>query len=123
GLIKLIEDPESDVRSRAADALGKIGSEAAIPGLIKLIEDPKYSVRSSAADALGKIGSEAAIPGLIKLIEHPEYSVRSSAADALGKIGKKTSSLATSLAQWIQEQQDSKYVGDAIDLLWDLVCG
>ncbi|MDZ8239416.1 MAG: HEAT repeat domain-containing protein [Nostoc sp. ChiQUE01a] len=124
GLIKLIEHPNSNVRLIAVDALGKIGSEAAIPGLIKLIEeDPDSNVRFHAALALSKIGSEAAIPGLIKLIEHPESSVRSSAADALGQIGKKISSLVTTLAQWIKEHENSKYVGDAINLLWDLVCG
>ncbi|MFN6500871.1 MAG: NACHT domain-containing protein [Nostoc sp. DedQUE01] len=123
GLIKLIEDPESDVRSRAALALGQIGSEGAIAGLIKIIEDPESDVRSRAADVLGQIGSEAAIAGLIKLIEDPESSVRSRAADALGQIGKKISSLVTTLAQWIQKHQNSKYVGNAINLLWDLVCG
>ncbi|MBU7581443.1 MAG: HEAT repeat domain-containing protein [Nostoc sp. TH1S01] len=102
-------------------ALGE--KEAAIPGLIKLLEDQEFSVRSRAADALGKIGSEAAIPGLIKLLEHQEFSVRSRAADALGKIGKKTPSLVTSLTQWIKERQDSKYVGNGINLLWDLVYG
>jgi HEAT repeat protein len=56
-LLKLLEDSNSDVRWMAADALGKIGSEAAIPGLLKLrIEDSDYSVRCMAAYALGKIG-------------------------------------------------------------------
>ncbi|RCJ26637.1 histidine kinase [Nostoc sp. ATCC 43529] len=122
-LIKLTQNPDYSMRSSAADALGQIGSEAAIPGLIKLIEDPNYYVRSNAVDALGKIASEAVIQDLIKLIEDPNSSVRSSATDALGKIGKKTSSLVTTLAQWIKEHQNSKYVGNGIDLLWDLVCG
>ncbi|NQE35343.1 Phycocyanobilin lyase subunit alpha [Microcoleus sp. IPMA8] len=75
------------MRSSAADALGKIGDEKAIPGLLKLLEDSHSYVRSSAADALGKIGDEKAIPGLLKLLEGLDYYVRSSAADALGKIG------------------------------------
>jgi HEAT repeat protein len=72
-----------DVRWRAADALGKIGDEAAIPGLLKLVEDSDSDVRKSVADALGKIGSEAAIPGLLKLVEDSDYDVRSSAADCV----------------------------------------
>jgi HEAT repeat protein len=75
------------VRSSAADVLGKIGGDQAIPELLKLVEHSDYFVRSSAADALGKIGDDQAIPGLLKLVEDSDSDVRSSAADALGKIG------------------------------------
>ena len=34
-VLKLVEDSSSDVRGDAAIALGKIGSEAAIPTLLK----------------------------------------------------------------------------------------
>jgi HEAT repeat protein len=89
GLLKFVEDSDSDVRMMAADALGAIGSEAAIPGLLKLVEDSNYNVRRSAADALGNIGDKAAIPGLLKLVEHSNWNVRRSAANALGKITDK----------------------------------
>jgi len=88
GLLKLVEHSVSDVRRRAADALGKIGDSQAIPELLKLVEDSDSStVRSSAADALGKIGDSQAIPGLLKLVEDSDFSVRRRAADALGQIG------------------------------------
>ncbi|HYW20779.1 MAG TPA: HEAT repeat domain-containing protein [Nodularia sp. (in: cyanobacteria)] len=86
GLIKLLEDEDSDVRSIAASALREIKSEAGIPGLIKLLEDEDSDVRSIAASALGEIKSEAGIPGLIKLLEHEDSSVRYRAAFALGEI-------------------------------------
>ena len=70
-----------------ADALGKIGDKAAIPGLLKLLEQSDDDVREIVADALGEIGDEAAIPGLLKLVEDLEEDVRYSVADALGKIG------------------------------------
>jgi HEAT repeat protein len=61
------------VRRSAADALGNIGDEKAIPpGLLKLVEEPDYFVRWSAADALGNIGDEKAIPGLLELVEEPD---------------------------------------------------
>ena len=85
-VITALNDEDLDVRSNAADALGKIKSEAAIPSLIKLLEDKNFNVRSKAADALGKIKSEAAIPSLIKLLEDKNFNVRSKAADALGEI-------------------------------------
>ncbi|MEG4597347.1 HEAT repeat domain-containing protein [Microcoleus sp. F6_B3] len=87
GLLKLVEDSDSDVRRMAADALGKIGDEKAIPGLLKLVEYSDSYVRRSAADALGKIGDEKAIGELLKLVEDSDSDVRSRAADALGKIG------------------------------------
>ena len=58
---------------RAADALGEIESEAAIPGLIKLLEDEDSSVRMSAEYALEKIKLEAVIPGLIKLLNDQNF--------------------------------------------------
>ncbi|WP_198954109.1 HEAT repeat domain-containing protein, partial [Moorena bouillonii] len=76
-----------DLRICAADALGKIGTEATIDPLIKLLDDHDKYVRSSAAEALGKIGTEAAIDPLIKLLDDHDLSVRRSAAEALGKIG------------------------------------
>jgi len=87
GLLKLVEDSDSDVGWRAAYALGNIGDYRAIPGLLKLLEDSKSSVRRMAADALGKIGDDRAIPGLLKLLEDSKSSVRKSAAGALGNIG------------------------------------
>ncbi len=70
-----------------ADALEKIGSEAAIPGLLKLVKDSKSYVRRRAAYALGEIGDKAAIPELLKLVEDSKSDVRSRAAEILGKIG------------------------------------
>ncbi|MBW4501373.1 MAG: HEAT repeat domain-containing protein [Scytonema hyalinum WJT4-NPBG1] len=83
---KATEDEDSDVRYRAASALGEIKSEAAIPQLIKLLEDEDSDVRYRAASALGQIKSEAAIPQLIKLLEDEDFDVRYRAASALGEI-------------------------------------
>ncbi len=62
GLLKLVEDSDSDVRRRA-DALGNIGDEA-IPGLLKLVEDSDSYVRWRAADALGNIGDAQGDSGI-----------------------------------------------------------
>ncbi|TAE70548.1 MAG: NACHT domain-containing protein [Oscillatoriales cyanobacterium] len=89
GLLKFVEDSDSDVRRRAVDALGAIGSEVAISELFKLVQDSDSEVRSSVAYAFGEIGSEAAISELFKLVEDSDSDVRWSVADALGKIGDK----------------------------------
>ncbi|MGK7876474.1 MAG: HEAT repeat domain-containing protein, partial [Xenococcaceae cyanobacterium] len=80
-------DEDSSVRRIAANALEKIGSEAAIPALIQALEDEDSSVRRIAANALEKIGSEAAIPALIQALEDEDSSVRWNAAEAYKKIG------------------------------------
>ena len=86
-LSKCLDDDHSDVRIRAASALGEIGTEATIDPLIKLLDDDNSNVRISAADALGKIGTEATIDPLIKFVDHDDSDVRIRAASALGEIG------------------------------------
>jgi HEAT repeat protein len=118
-LSKLIKDFESYVRSRAADELGKIETEAetAIPALLKLLEHHNSDVRESAADELGKIGTEAAIPALFKLLEHPDSTVCSRAADELGKI--KTEAAILALFKLL-EHPDSTVCSRAADELGEI---
>ncbi|NJS12105.1 MAG: NACHT domain-containing protein [Microcoleus sp. CSU_2_2] len=75
-LLKFVEDSDSDVRIRVANALGAIGSEAANYELFKLVADSDSHVRWSVADTLGKIGDKAGIHGLLKLIEDSDSYVR-----------------------------------------------
>jgi HEAT repeat protein len=55
-LIKLLNHPNSQVRSRASTVLGEMGESAkkAIPNLIPLLKDPEAGVRWDAAIALGR---------------------------------------------------------------------
>jgi len=41
----------------------------------------------------------------------------------LGKLGKKSNNILPTIIQWIQQHQDSEYVGRGIDALWYLVVG
>lgn len=52
----LLTDKDSSVRCSAAEALGKIGSENAVPSLIEALNDSDGNVRQKVAEALGKIG-------------------------------------------------------------------
>lgn len=54
----LLTDPDSSVRCVAAEALGKIGSEEAIPALSEALADTDGNVRQKVAEALGKIGDD-----------------------------------------------------------------
>jgi HEAT repeat protein len=84
GLLKAIEDDDEEIRERAANALGNIGSEAAISALLQAIEDDNWGVCTNAVKAIGKISSESV---LLDLIEHSNPIVRKTATDMLGLVG------------------------------------
>ncbi|MBD2079972.1 hypothetical protein [Leptolyngbya sp. FACHB-17] len=58
---------------------------------------------------------------MLELLKGPEDGVRSSAAEALGKLGKVDRSIEPKLVQWIEQNQDSEYVRNGIDALWQIV--
>ena len=113
-LVKALEHEDSFVRRSAAEALGKIGSEAVIPELVKALEDEDSDVRWRVAYALGNIGSEAVIPELVKALEHEDSFVPRSAADALGDIGSEAATLELVKAL---EHEDSDVRRSAADAL------
>ncbi|MFH1652726.1 MAG: HEAT repeat domain-containing protein [Pseudomonadota bacterium] len=88
--IRSLTDPNNIVRSYAAIALGKIGSDAkqAIPSLIRVVKFDS-DCREAAAKSLSKIGPSA-IPALQKLLKGNSSDVKSSAIEALGNIGAKS---------------------------------
>ena len=82
------------VRGRAAEILGKIGDERAVPVLIdslshgKSLEKHRH-VRGKAAEALGNIGDKVALDILLKTFHEDEYKyVQDKAEEAINKIRK-----------------------------------
>ncbi len=55
-LAKALDDPDSEVRVRAARALGQPGLAAAVPALIGKLTGSDEELRSAAAESLGNIG-------------------------------------------------------------------
>ncbi|MEM1169386.1 MAG: HEAT repeat domain-containing protein [Cyanobacteria bacterium P01_H01_bin.35] len=125
-LIKL-QDEDSLVRGWAATALGKLGknSETIVSNLIAMLLDEDYSLCRWITLALGELGncSETVVSKLITLLLDENYSARDRAAKYLGKFGKKSNNILPTIVQWIQEHQDSEYLGSGIDALWYLVVG
>jgi hypothetical protein len=89
-LIGALGDPEFDVRSSAAVALGKCGDPRALPALRKAAtEDPEAEVRQAACLALGLLGHDEDLPFLASVLEDtaaPDLT-RSFAAFGLGLKG------------------------------------
>jgi HEAT repeat protein len=84
-LLAALNGDEWILRLHACEALGKIGSEEAVPPLCELmLNDRDAAVRQDAAKALGGIGSPHALEPLSAALQ--DLEVRPFAVEALGKI-------------------------------------
>jgi cyclophilin family peptidyl-prolyl cis-trans isomerase/HEAT repeat protein len=86
-LRSLFRARNANVRSRAALAAGRIGSEAAVADLIELLRrDDETEVRAMAAFALGEMESPLGADALLAALENREPVLRARTVEALGKI-------------------------------------
>jgi HEAT repeat protein len=83
-LLNELQDSDSLVRLRAAEALSKLGGETVVLALPKALKHQDFSSRGIMIEALCKWDREAAIPELLKALEHQRSIVRSRVAEALG---------------------------------------
>jgi HEAT repeat protein len=92
-LVALLGDHNPDMRRTAAESLGKIGDQSALP-----------EVRAAAARALGRTASptdEAVIAGLTRLLADPDERVTQAAAIAIGDI-EPSPGLMAPVADWFR---------------------
>ena len=124
-LLARLMDDESYVRQGAAYGLGKLGnsSETVVNALLARLMDQDSGVRQWAAYGLGELAnnSETVVNALLERLKDEHFGVRSDAARALGKLGKISNHILPTVIEWIEQHQDSDYVGSGIDALWDLV--
>ncbi len=123
----LLHHEDSEVRSNAVDALVMLDntSDALVNTLLALLQDGNLQVRSDAVSSLGKLGntSETVVSALLEQLQNEQSSTHYRTVRALGNLGKKSSDFVTAVTQWISLHQDSEYVGNGIDALWDMVVG
>ncbi len=90
-LIQSLTDPDANIRSSAAIALGRIETDATevVPVLIRTLADQDANVRLSVAISLGRLGPEAsaAAPALTQTLADPSNEVREASIAALKRIG------------------------------------
>jgi HEAT repeat protein len=89
-LLSALKDPSHLVRSRAAEALGKVGDNRAVMPLIDVLNDAAEDpdVLSRAAEALGRLRAGEAVEPLMDLLTNMVWYVRYQAVVALGRIGE-----------------------------------
>ena len=84
----LLDSPEPDLRSAAAEALGKIGDRSAGDDLARLLADKKQPVfvRDTCAYALARLAYAPALDILISALRDPHRTVRNCASAAVSVI-------------------------------------
>lgn len=83
-LISLLsDDPSIEVRTRAAQSLGRMGLPRAVGPLLASLHNGPAAMHPQVVWALGEIGSEEAVPALRAALSGPSAQVRSAAAQAL----------------------------------------
>lgn len=79
----LAEDPSVEVRTRAAQSLGRMGSPRAVAPLLACLSDGPAAMHPQVVWALGEIGAPEAVPALRAALTGPSPQVRGAAAMAL----------------------------------------
>jgi HEAT repeat protein len=85
-LLKVLEN-DTSLRIDAANAIARLGDEAALESLLKLIGDPDGGVRQSVVAALNSIGSSKMNERIKPLLRDENPLVRESAAKIAGYFG------------------------------------
>ena len=110
-LTKALTDNAEEVRSRAAEALGRLGPEAegAVPALALALQDADPHTRARVAQALACMAPrvKAAVPALSRALSDDDAYVRWAAADALGGAGPDAAPAVPYLAKALKHE-DSK---------------
>ena len=121
-----------ETRYDIIDALGKLGSQRAVPRLIMLLKSYDSDTQWHAANSLGELKDQRAVKGLLILLRNRDERVRDAAVTALANIGGKRAAegllkalrdsgghadfeIETALSQLIQEGDPFNYGKDAVN--------
>ena len=119
-LLGLLADPDVTTRAAAAQALGRLGVEAAVEPLAQLVArvSEPLPVRVSAARALGLLGSGDAVPQLVPALGYQpvvaegaaddSWQLRVAAAGALGTVANSEAVRALAGRTAAQVERDSQ---------------
>jgi len=86
-IVPLLDDPDEQVSTAAALALGEMGNAKGQELLKDALYDDDPDIRDRAARALGELGDKAAVPVLIEALGRDDLKVREHAIRLLGRLG------------------------------------
>jgi hypothetical protein len=86
-LLKLLVDPDGDIRKAALDVVTTFTSEATWQHVIASLPARRGPERAAAIDALGRAGIRGAVPALVDLAADKDAETRLAVARALGRLG------------------------------------
>ena len=84
--IQAVSDSKATTRRLAAEMLGRMESDSAIPHLTRLLSDPEPAVRASAVSSLGLLFVDSAIGEIILLLDDSDDQVREEVLTVLPKL-------------------------------------
>jgi HEAT repeat protein len=86
-LVKLVSDPQADVRREIVDALGKrAGDGVAAEGIAKALRDELPDIRLIAVQAVPRTGLKGPMTQLAALVTDKDENVRVATAETLGQL-------------------------------------
>ena len=87
-VVRLLDDPDDEVRAKAATALGRMGDRRAVGYLVDhLLSDPAPFVRARISGALGQLGGPEVIERLVRALGDSAWWVRMRTVEALEHVG------------------------------------
>jgi HEAT repeat protein len=114
-LIGFLSEPDAELRSQAALALGEQHDARAVPGLLAAVNDVDANVQYHAIEALGKLRAIEAIDALTAMAESRDFFLAFPSLDALMRIGD--SREAPRLVPLLQDELLRGAATDALGLL------
>jgi len=90
--IQALQDPKATTRHLAAEMLGKMQADSAIPALTSLLSDPNADVRTSAISALGALHADSALETIIAHLDDPEEQVQQKVLSVITQLNPQASS-------------------------------
>ena len=103
-LVHLLDHPEWFVVRNAAELIGEIGVEDAVPALARKLDHKDERVRKAVALALAKIGTRSVAEPLRRALRDKSAEVRIQVALGIG--GRKSSALAMPLVVAMEQEED-----------------
>lgn len=84
--IRALDDSKASTRRLAAEMLGRMELDSAIPHLTRLLADPEPGVRASAVSSLGVLFADSAVDEILSLLNDEDEQVRQEGLTVIGRL-------------------------------------